>query len=135
MGAKLKYLLDTHAFLWGYTDDARLSRRCKGLLMAASAAELAISDVSLSEIARLLVAGRFQAKISPELLMQGIGRAVTVLSVTPAIALHAAKLDWENQDPIDRHIVSTALAHDVPVMTVDRKIHELAPRIGLRVIW
>ncbi|HXC03005.1 MAG TPA: type II toxin-antitoxin system VapC family toxin [Opitutaceae bacterium] len=135
MGAKLKYLLDTHAFLWGYTDDTRLSRRCKALLVAASAAELAISDVSLSEIARLLVAGRFQAKISPELLMQGIGRAVTVLSVTPAIALHAAKLDWENQDPIDRHIVSTALAHDVPVMTVDRKIHELAPKIGLRVIW
>ncbi len=39
------------------------------------------------------------------------------------------------QDPIDRHIVSTALAHDVPVMTVDKKIHELAPKIGLRVIW
>jgi PIN domain nuclease of toxin-antitoxin system len=135
MGAKLKYLLDTHAFLWGYTDDARLSRRGKALLTTASAAELAISDVSLSEIARLLVAGRFQAKISPESLMQGIGRAVTVLPVTSAIALHAARLDWENQDPIDRHIVSTALAHHVPVMTVDRKIHELAPKIGLRVIW
>jgi PIN domain nuclease of toxin-antitoxin system len=135
MGVKLKYLLDTHAFLWGYTDDARLSRRCRVLLTSASATELAISDVSLSEIARLLVAGKFQAKISPEVLMQGIGRAVTVLPVTPVIALHAARLDWENQDPVDRHIVSTALAYDVPVVTVDKKIHELAPKIGLRVIW
>jgi PIN domain nuclease of toxin-antitoxin system len=62
------------------------------------------------------------------------------LPVTPAIALRAAFLDWNtggkpHRDPADRHIVATAIEHRLPLLTCDRKIHQLIGMPALHTIW
>lgn len=47
------------------------------------------------------------------------------LRLTPAIAVASTQLPGEfHSDPADRIIVATARAHDVPLMTNDKRIHE-----------
>ncbi len=54
------------------------------------------------------------------------------LDLTPQIAVVAADLQWDNRDPADRIIVATAIIHEAPVVTRDRRIHAFP---GVRAIW
>ena len=55
---RLKYLLDTHAFLWAATDEDRLGAEAARILAVTPYELLAISDVTLQETGLLLQAGR-----------------------------------------------------------------------------
>lgn len=131
----MKYLLDTHVVDWAQLRPERLSNRIRQLIEEAGPQELAISDVTLSELARLLVSGNIQVNIAPATWLDSAIEGFVVLPVTPAIALRAASLDWKHRDPCDRHIVATAAEHRLPLFTIDEKMHDLAGVRGLKVIW
>ncbi len=131
----MKYLLDTHVLDWARSADSRLSATVRGLIESAVPGDLAISDVTLSELARHLAAGRIKVGIPPRQWLEAAAAGVVVLPVTPAIALRAALLDWENRDPCDRHIVATAAEHRLALLTIDEKIHGLFGVRGLKVLW
>jgi PIN domain nuclease of toxin-antitoxin system len=131
----VKYILDTHVLDWARSADPRLSPKVRELLEAAVPGELAISDVTLSELARSLAMGRIRVDMSPERWLEAAAAGLVVLPVTPAIAIRAATLDWENRDPCDRHIVATAVEHRLPLLTIDEKIHALVGVRGLKAVW
>ena len=131
----MKYLLDSHVLDWVQNDVARLSPKVRTLLEEARPGELAISDVTLTEFARHLVAGNIRPSIPFETWLEASVAGLIVLPITPAIALRAASLDWNHRDPCDRHIVATAAEHRLPLLTVDEKMHDLAGVRGLKVIW
>ncbi len=131
----MKYLLDTHAIDWAQTDEHRLSAKALAILRDAGPGDLAVSDVTLSELARHLAAGKIFTRLTPEQWLRGATAGVEVLPVTQEIALRAAFIDWANRDPCDRHIVATAAEHKLPLLTIDEKIHHLAGVRGLKVIW
>lgn len=131
----MKFLLDTHVLDWAQSDPARLSPRVRALLAEATPGDLAISDVTLSELTRHLVAGRISTRLSPKAWIEAVVRGVEVVPVSPTIALMAAQLAWENRDPCDRHIVATAALLKLPLLTIDEKIHALRGVRGLKVIW
>lgn len=131
----MKYLLDTHVVDWVRNDDARLSNKVRALLEVSVRGELAISDVTITELARHLIAGKIRPIIPPQEWLEAAVAGLIVLPVTPAIALRAASLDWNHRDPCDRQIVATAAEHKLPLFTIDEKIHHLAGVRGLKVIW
>jgi PIN domain nuclease of toxin-antitoxin system len=133
--ATVKWLLDTHVLDWATSGDPRLSGAVRSVLEVAVPGDLAISDVTLSELARHLTAGRIPTRLSPKQWLEVATEGVVVLPVTPAIALRAASIDWAHRDPCDRHIVATAVEHRLPLLTVDEKIHDLVGVRGLKVIW
>jgi PIN domain nuclease of toxin-antitoxin system len=51
---RLKYLLDTQAFLWAATDEERLSNKAARAISTTPYEQLAVADVSLQEIGLLL---------------------------------------------------------------------------------
>jgi PIN domain nuclease of toxin-antitoxin system len=132
---RVKYLLDSHVVDWARNADHRLSHKVRALLDEASPDDLAISDVTVSELARHLVMGKIKVSVEPEVWLETAVADFTILSITPAIALLAARLDWEHRDPCDRHIVATAATHKLPLLTIDEKIHGLVGVKGLKVIW
>ena len=131
----MKYLLDSHVVDWVRQADSRLSAKARELLEASVPGDLAVSDVTITELARHLIAGKIKASTPPQEWLEAAIAGLVVLPVTPAIAIRAAALDWNHRDPCDRHIVATAAEHKLPLLTIDEKIHHLAGVRGLKVVW
>jgi PIN domain nuclease of toxin-antitoxin system len=120
--ARLKYLLDTHAFLWAATDEDRLSIRAARAIHTTPYEQLAISDVSLLEIGLLLHIGRISFNGSPATVLGHILSYVSVLPITLEIAIAAPTLALPHGDQFDRIIAATAKIHRLPLITKDANI-------------
>ena len=116
-------VLDTHAWVWYASEDARLSKRAKARINRAEA--LGVHPASCWEVAMLANAGRLKLSVD---LTRWIGHAlerpkIQLLSFIPAAAIRAAGLGGSFPgDPADRFIVGTALELGVPVVTRDQRI-------------
>lgn len=122
MRHRLKYLLDTHAFLWAATDDDRLSNKAARAISTTPYELLAISDVTLQEIGLLLHAGRITFSGSPATVLGNMLAYVTVLPITLDVAIAAPALALPHGDQFDRIITATAKIHRLPLITKDANI-------------
>jgi PIN domain nuclease of toxin-antitoxin system len=130
-----RYLLDTHSAIWLQIEPGRLGTHARHALAGASPRELLISDVTLSETARLLNQGRIETAVKPEDWLGRFALGFTVVPVSAPIAWAAAAFAWEHRDPCDRHILASAAALALPLVTLDPKIASFAPRAGVRIVW
>ena len=117
-------LLDTHVLIWARDDSKRLSRTAASAIRRARHnGGLAISAISLWEIASLLTSGKIQAYGTVEAAVQLLIEDVTVRPITPEIAALAAQFpDAYSRDPSDRLIGGTARAEGLTLITHDEKI-------------
>ena len=130
--ARLKYLLDTHAFLWAATDEDRLSIKATRAIHTTPFEQLAISDVSLQEIGLLLHVGRISFHGSPATVLGHLLNYVSVLPITLEIALSAPDLALPHGDRFDRIIAATAKVYRLPLITKDANIVDSA---AIETIW
>lgn len=100
-------LLDTHALLWWWTNDARLSARAHELIAdennrvfvsAASAWEIATKQ-RLGKLSQLPEAGTRFAEL---VALDGFEH----LAVTYLHALRAGNYSWQHRDPFDRMLAA-----------------------------
>ena len=124
--SRLKYLLDTHAFLWAATDEDRLSIKAARAVATTPYEQLAIADVTLQEIGLLLHSGRVSFNGSPAAVLGLLLHYVTVLPITLEIALAAPALALPHGDQFDRIITATAKVHRLPLVTKDANIADSA---------
>jgi PIN domain nuclease of toxin-antitoxin system len=124
--SRLKYLLDTHAFLWAATDEDRLSAKAARVILTTPYEQLAIADVTLQEIGLLLHSGRISFKGSPPVVLGNLLNYVTVLPITLDIAIAAPALALPHGDQFDRIITATAKVHRLPLITKDATITDAA---------
>ena len=128
----VKYLWDTHAWIWAANSDANLSHRVRQLLLATAASQHAVADISLWEVAMLAARRRITPAVPIEQWMERALASVTVLPITKGIALHSASTVWAHYDPADRLIVATAVEHGLTLVTKDAAIAKWG---GVKVVW
>jgi PIN domain nuclease of toxin-antitoxin system len=129
-------VLDTHAALWAQLEPARLGRAARALTAARAPAELAISDVTLTEVARLLQDRRVvPLGTAPASWLEAFALCFAVMPVTPRIAWAATAWAWPHRDPCDRHILATAAVLGLPLVTIDRRLAAFAGKAGVAVVW
>ncbi|MGH8020315.1 MAG: type II toxin-antitoxin system VapC family toxin [Opitutaceae bacterium] len=124
--ARLKYLLDTHAFLWAAADETRLSNKAARAVATTPYEQLAISDVTLQEIGLLLHLRRITFKGTPAKILGTMLDYVIVLPISLEIALTAPSLALPHGDQFDRIIAATARAHRLTLITKDANITDAA---------
>jgi PIN domain nuclease of toxin-antitoxin system len=128
-------LVDTHVVVWLAFDQDQLSRRARGAINDArkNAAGLAISDITLLELAALARTGRIRLVISLESFLQEVESRFVVLPMSGKVCAHAMDLPQSYpKDPADRIIGATALVAGLPLLTADRQIHRSK---AVRTVW
>lgn len=119
-------LLDTHAWAWSLTQDARLSQRAVTAMQQAET--VFISTISLFEIGQKVRLGKWPemtpfAEALPDILEQQGGWPA---EPSPEIALKAATMDWAHRDPFDRIIAATALTKGLTLVSADTAFDDLS---------
>jgi PIN domain nuclease of toxin-antitoxin system len=135
----VKYLLDTHAWIWSVLDDSRLSRRARATLNAVPTQErIGIAAISLKEASWHLAHGRIvvDTRFGPWRLWLRTASAspqLEVLPLTVDVAIESEQLgDSFPADPADCLIAATARVHDLTLITSDRPVRKSG---AVRTLW
>jgi PIN domain nuclease of toxin-antitoxin system len=117
-------LLDTHTLIWLMVEPSRLSARANQAIRSAhQGGGLAISAITLWELAWLATHGRLSFTGTLDAFVENITSRVAIRPITPKIAVLANQLPATySSDPSDRLIGATALAEGITLVTKDRSI-------------
>jgi len=118
-------LLDTHVVLWLTSDPSKLSAKAKASINDARKRgdALALSCISLLELATLEGKGRFEIGISHESLLQEIEAHFRILPISGKACARTLGLPSNfPRDLADRIIAATALVEGLSLVTADRQI-------------
>ena len=128
----MRALLDTHAFLWWVTDDARLSDTAREVIAdgrneihfsAASGWEIAIK----ARLGRLTVPDDLARFMTGQIEQNGFRS----LAIELAHALRVHSLEDLHRDPFDRMLVAQSMVENLPIIGRDAQI----TAYGVESIW
>jgi PIN domain nuclease of toxin-antitoxin system len=131
----MKYLLDTHAWIWWNSRPEALSQKALKLIQRGEYDELLLSAISLWEFSKLVEKKRLTlacsgwAWLEQALEMPGL----RIVGLSPAVAWESTQLPPPfHDDPADQMIVATARLENATVITADRSIQNY-PHV--RTVW
>ena len=128
-------VVDTHVVVWLAFDQDQLSQKARVAIDDArkNGAGLAISDITLLELATLTGKGRLHLDISIESFLQEVESRFVVLPISGKVCARAAGLpETYPRDPADRIIGATALISGLLLLTADRQIRRSK---AVRTVW
>lgn len=120
----MKYLLDTHAFLWFLSGDVRLSIPAKSIIESIEN-DCFLSMASVWEMAIKTKNG----KLNPGFDFGELESLVklfdfNLLAIKPAHITKLLDLDFLHKDPFDRILISQSVVDDFVLITNDKNITE-----------
>ena len=128
-------LLDTHVVLWMAFEPEKISRKAQRRISEARATNegLAVSGITLLEIATAATKGKFRMAVTLEEFLQEIEMRFTVLPISARACARITNLPPEYpRDPADRIIGATAVVEGMTLITADQNI--LASK-AVRTVW
>ena len=132
----MKYLLDTHVWVWWHMQPKSLSGKVRSLIENPERySEMLLSAISLWEFCKLLEKERIGISCSPEeWLSQALDMPkLRIVPLTPTIAYRSTTLPQPfHDDPPDQIIVATARQENATILTKDRLIRDY-PHV--RTLW
>lgn len=119
----IRVLLDTNAWLWMASNDARLGPLARTLIIDPET-ELVLSAVSAWEISIKWALGKFPLPVPPEQFVDTTVRdgGLKRLSIEFDHVLGVAKLPPIHNDPFDRLLIAQSFATAMPLLTGDDTI-------------
>lgn len=128
----MRLLLDTHALLWWFTDDARLSTAARQAILDPSN-EILVSAASAWEIATKQRLGKLDGVPSAA---RQYGELVAAdgfvhLPITAAHALQAGGYPNAHRDPFDRMLAAQSELESLVLVTCDAAFDSF----GCRTLW
>lgn len=116
----MKLLLDTHALVWFYQGDTRLSLAARAAINAVENEKL-VSPASFWEIAikmsrnQYILSGKYEDFIQEAIYDNGF----TILPVEPKYTTAILTLPHHHKDPFDRLLIAQASVEAIPIISAD----------------
>ncbi len=128
----MKLLLDTHALLWWFFDDNRLSAKLRAYIRNPDN-EILVSSASAWEISTKRRLGKLpEAGEAVDQFAELIAKArMGELSVTIEHALLAGAFEVDHRDPFDRMLAAQSRIEKIPLATRDPAF----AHFGIEVLW
>lgn len=128
----MKYLLDTHVFLWWITDSSLLSKTARRAITESSN-ELNWSSASSWEISIKFANGKLPLPDEPEsfILSELTKNQISSLAITDQHSFLAGKLPVYHRDPFDRMLIAQSKIEKMPLITNDKEIK----KYDVEIIW
>lgn len=121
-------VIDTHIWIWWVTQSPRFTDSIKAII-AEHRDQLGLNVYSCWEVAKLVEKNKLQLHHPVhEWTEKALDYSkVTLMDLTVPIAIKSTQLEDFHNDPADQIIVATALIHNYPLLTVDKKIVDYEP--------
>lgn len=127
----MKYLLDTHAFLWWNDAPAMLSPTVMAICKDMNN-QLGLSIASIWEMQIKAQLGKLVLTAPlAEMVATQVNNGVSVLSLNIGHVLCLDNLPLHHKDPFDRLLIAQAIMEDAAVLTKDPKFQNYP----VRTVW
>ena len=123
----MKYLLDTHVWLWFLDSPDMIPGRTLAFLNDMKNAPLAVSAITPWEVAKKHSQGKLSLSqpLGEWMRAATSGAGIHVLPLSPEIAVEANQLPGVfHNDPADQIIVATARVHQLQLVTKDQLLRD-----------
>jgi PIN domain nuclease of toxin-antitoxin system len=126
----MKVLIDTHVFLWGLTQQSRLSEKIRALLPVS---DVWISVASVWEIVTKVQIGKLSLPdpVGPYIRAQFAANGVSVLPILLDHVLRIQSMQLHHRDPFDRILIAQSLEESLPIVTSDPQFE----KYPVELIW
>lgn len=124
----MRFLLDTHIFLWFINGEPKLSKSTRQKIIKAS--EVYVSSASIWEISIKMSLGKINLDLN--LLIDAIDKSGFLplpISMLHALAIH--DLPPLHRDPFDRIMIAQALVEPLTFLTADTLLKDYSPLIEI----
>ena len=128
----MRFLIDTHCWLWGFLAPDRLNETAKAM-MGSGENTVVFSAVSAAEIGIKSGIGKLHLPYpAKEFVVDGIENSgMKTMPLHIHHALRVADLPQHHRDPFDRLLIAQAQAEGLPLMTADSTI----AKYDVEIIW
>lgn len=128
----MKYLLDTHTFIWMAASPDRLSTKVVDIVTQPEN-DLLLSAASGWETTLLWKLSRIDLPEDPEIFIPQIiqSLSLTPLAISFETAITAASLPLIHRDPFDRILVAIAMQKQIAILSKDRMLE----KYNIQTIW
>ena len=122
----MKYILDTHAALWLFEGNERLSQTAQDIIFD-DENEIYISIISAWEVAVKVSLNKLDFDGGSEaFLFASEKNSIDLLGIQGDYIRIVEKLPYIHHDPFDRLIISTAMSENMTIITIDENIQKYA---------
>jgi PIN domain nuclease of toxin-antitoxin system len=122
----MKYILDTHAWIWWHMSPDKLSRKAQKVIENMNRTnEILLSAISLWEFSKLLEKKRIGISCDPEDWIKSAldMPKLRLVPLSPILAYRSTILPQPfHNDPADQIIVATAREENATILTKDERI-------------
>src|ERR1700679_1741275 len=124
----MRFLLDTHLFLWCIKDDKRLSKEAR--LKILHATEIYVSSASIWEACIKIKLNKLEVDISA--MVAAIKESgFCELPITAPHAAAVSDLPDIHRDPFDRLLIAQALSEPLILLTADKQLKEYSELVHI----
>ena len=132
----MKFLLDTHAFLWAYSNTKRIPAKARAVI-ADPNSEIFVSAVSFWEIALKTALGKLESvgEHPSNIVAFAESLGFIPISITPEEgATYGNLTESTHYDPFDRMLIWQAISRKLTLVSGDKEFRRFE-KDGLKLIW
>lgn len=127
--------MDTHALIWLYTGNERLSEKAKNVIED-SENEYFLSLASLWEMAIKIKLDKMDLGVPlDDFIKDVIENGIQLLDISLAHILKTQELEFHHRDPFDRLIIAQAIVENMALVSVDEVVDLYLASEAVKRIW